>query len=768
MLNILSTECGFLLRSLEILKKTRWEYSIFTRSWRRAFNTTLCTRQSPSTVSEGLLRWLSEPVGSVNQSLLHSQAGGYRKLSHNETKRLSNLDDLNLRKEFNTMLSKPEKFNALSVAHIIWKVKLKLFHHSLDTTLLHVIESCPVCLKRGSDVFTKQYEALVFLQQLADKFLASQSEQDLRLLEGDLNILYTNYVWMYYHLNNLEKVVESFSMIKTEKDEQTIAYFLNSFIVNFEFETFKKAFQNLVIESDANLSADLFHFIVTRLSENKCLFEIIFHCYQVWTNSPKCETPKPELVCIILRKFYQYGTFNEINSFRRSIRKKYAGNNLIQSIIHQHEIINREYLSFKKNLTEKDYDIIESLVPENAEERKQVGLSWASFMAHYSNLDNLNYIIRVFKNDDDKGLAPDLLEVLLKYHQNTDRFVPLLHLIENVSKTIPFKEDYLATITSSFAYCYSRFLPAFVDRLNSWLGNSNAFQIHRTLSPFFPFHLKQELNPLQYRGWSQFVYFPDLSPEQEQKIQSEVRFRIDRGIPALLDQGVQPDFKLILDVFRVADLEDRICLKKALQRTRQYNWKHQKTMELISLKHPSLTQELLQRYFKANKDQLNDSHKFMFISLLLRYELYEEAQYLLNSIDTFHLIDKNKMLKLNHDLSICLGMSDFEKMLSVLRNFAPEEVSLSPYLLQECIKIENRLSIKLRKGLSKEQVKSTFNNSSEKQLATRCLLEIRDLVAKIDMFLKRDEEEVPVLIERTIAALDQWKKHSANITVNTM
>ena len=165
-----------------------------------------------------------------------------------------------------------------------------------------------------------------------------------------------------------------------------------------------------------------------------------------------------------------------------------------------------------------------------------------------------------------------------------------------------------------------------------------------------------------------------------------------------------------------------------MMETRQYNHKNSKFMELISLNHPSLQQEDLLRYYITNSScQLNDSHKFLFIKMLIDYELYEEAQILINSIDDdanvnsippnnqgSNLLDKYKMLKLILQLKIYVLTDQFELIIDSLNKFAIHEkqIYLTPYLLDQTLLIENMLFKKLRSIQKSSTTTTTTNNNN--------------------------------------------------------
>ena len=558
--------------------------------------------------------------------------------------------------------------------------------------------------------------------------------------------LHIQKVYIYYHTNQLDKIIKAFTSI-AHPDENTIAYFLHSFIVNYELEAFKVYFSKQVINSDTKLSPQLFEFLVDQLIPRYFLFENLFYCYQVWVNSPKCEDPTPKLVSLILGQFYKFGTAPEIKEFKRMINKKYGSHYLVQSVVLQNEIINREYLSFKKALSDGDFELTESLVPEK--EVEEFCCSWLAFMIRYSNMEGANRIIKLYKDRTGQGIPPRFFVLLMEFYERHDQFDSLIKLIESGKLSIPYSDEYLPSITKTFIFSYSRFAPIFVDAVNHWLGKPHYFQLHKLASQFYPYHLVQPFNYRKYKGWSELKY-----KGNERQNKNQVRFRIEQGFPDLLGRGLAPDFKEVLNTFRMGDLNDRLYLKSVLSKTRQYNLKNQKTLELRSLKHFSLTREDLSRYFRSNKDCLNDSQKFYFVRMLLNFGLLKEADYMLFSIDSTNLNDKNRMLKLILEMRLCSKRKQFDEMMSLMGDFPLSKIYASPYLLMQCIYLENLLanSTTARSSLSKKQVESLG----------ACLRKLRTFIGDIRMILKKDEKEVPVLIEKTIQILDEWKKSTEN------
>ena len=85
---------------------------------------------------------------------------------------------------------------------------------------------------------------------------------------------------------------------------------------------------------------------------------IYFHL-SIMDEFPKCQPPLIKTISLLLLEFYRFGTNHELKEFKRLIKKyqhqhnmEYYDHYLIQSIDYQYEIINREYLSFTKNITE--------------------------------------------------------------------------------------------------------------------------------------------------------------------------------------------------------------------------------------------------------------------------------------------------------------------------------------------------------------------------------------------------------------------------------
>ncbi|EER33603.1 predicted protein [Candida tropicalis MYA-3404] len=562
-------------------------------------------------------------------------------------------------------------------------------------------------------------------------------------------VLYPYYIWLYYHMNDTEGIAK-LSTVISRMNSRTIVYFLSSFIHNYELETFKKYFHTIIINSSKNLPSSLLDGLIPQLIGHNIVFENLFFVFQLWMNSPKCEAPSAESISLILLEFYRFGTAHEIKEFKRLI-KKYNNHYLIKTIDYQFEIINREYLSFKKNITQEDLDIIASMQPQDRD--VEFYYRWLYFMIRYSNMDSINFVLKLYKDSASNVQLPSrFFKVLLDYYEKHDKFIPLLQLLEASKESISYDPSYLSTIVKTFIYSYSRFAPQFVSRLNEWLGEPY-FNLTQLSSQFYPYHLHSRINKWKYKEpeWQEVKFSPN---RDENYYQSQVDFRVQHGFRNLLARGVRPDFKMALDTFRFGNLDDRLYIKSLLIQTRQYNHKNQKTLELRSLKHPSLEKEDLLRYFETNKDQLNDSHKFYFVRMLMDYDLLEEAKFLIDSIDDSYLNDKNKMFKIILELRMCMMANDFESMAEVLTRFKlhDDQLYISPYLLNQTLNIENALYNKLRKNQQTMDQEMLISGKD-------CLMKLRLFIGDVKLLLEKDEQEMTQLIDKTISILNQWKEN---------
>ncbi|CAK9437981.1 uncharacterized protein LODBEIA_P23570 [Lodderomyces beijingensis] len=623
----------------------------------------------------------------------------------------------------------------------------------------------------------KAKPVLDFLKHLAtraDLLLEQQSNHT------SYNHFLRNMVWVYYHLNDIDKLAHCVSLLRNHLDEQTIAYHLNALMTNYEFEAFKAEFKNIIINNNIKFSANLFDFIVTQLISSDCLFEILFHCYQVWDIAPKCERPTPESMCKILHEMYKYGTYPEVQTFESLVIKHYGAHFSVQSEVFQNEIKIREYISLKKNLSDADYDVIERIMPDDNQEVEAFCLSWVKFMALYSDLENVKYIIQLYHDKTGESIPPGFFKSLVKYYRGNNQFHQLLKLFKESTKTIPYNEEYLKSLAGAFIDCYSRFAPEFVSQLNQWLGKPNFFKLQKLESQFTPFHLAEPINLRKYRGFGDLrrprnsrSYDNDfggvsgsIRPRSQAQVQvqanlakAEVRFRIEEGFPALIERGIRPDVKVVYETFRAGGLEDAILIKNLLQRTRQYNWKVEKLFELRTLQHHSLTKEIALRYFRENKDQLNDSHKFIFIRILINFDLFEEAQYLLDGLDTYYMNDKNKAFQLNLQLRMYLAQNEFQEMIRVIKQFPLESAYLYPSMVNNCIHVESALIRKLRK----KNGDGLVSDKEKLEVGQLCLSTLRDFTARAESVILEDDGKIPELIASTFETLDEWRNHSHQI-----
>ncbi|KAI5960439.1 uncharacterized protein KGF55_004732 [Candida pseudojiufengensis] len=713
----------------KITERIRWNYRIFNDlQLPQIYNTRLS-----STSTSNYLGWIIKPIKNLTAKKNHElQLPVHQEQEHKDFQHLKLLLQ---NKCYDQILQKCDELTFEEVTYVL----------NLEVTCVSqncgLIKNLPLSLHKDSMLLDADLDlaktSINFTQDLVNRLPKFQKN------------LESYQLWIHYHNNNPEKVVESYLSIP-HPDESAITYLLNSFIVNYEIEIFKSFYQKIIISTQYQLSSNLFHTLVDQLILHGCLFENIFYMYQLWVNSPKTEPPKPESIALLLYQFYKFGTYHEIKEFKRSINRNYGQHYLVRSVLIQNEIINREFTSLKKNFTDDDYNIIENIMPNDPKNLEEFSNHWLQFMVKYSDLEHVNYIIRLYKDKIDDKVPISFFESLLNYYERHDQFIPLLKLIENSIDQIPYKNKYLLSIVKTFIYSYSRFSPSFIETLNTWLNKPNFFKITKLSSQFYPYHLKLPLNVRKYKNWSEIKFKGSRIKNEEQ-----VRFRIDQGFPVLLQQGVYPDFKEVLDTFRMGDLEDRLYIKSMFLKTRQYNWKNQKTLELRSLKHPSLNKEHLKQYFNSNKNSLNDSHKFYFIRMLINFELNEEAKYLINSIDNYNLNDKNKMLKFIMEMRLYFKLKNFKKMIEIIDTFPLNQIYLSPYLLTQSIYIENMIANNLRKKHSKL-------NQNEIELGWKCVKKLRSFIGEIRLILKTDEEKIPILIEQTINILTKWKQTTNN------
>ncbi|RCK57748.1 hypothetical protein Cantr_06254 [Candida viswanathii] len=559
--------------------------------------------------------------------------------------------------------------------------------------------------------------------------------------------LYPYYIWLYYHMNDTEGLMELAPVIY-QMNPQTIVYFLSSFIHNYEMEEFKKYLHQIIVNTSNTLPSSFLDGLIPQLIGHGIMFESLFFVFQLWMNSPKCEAPLAKVISLILLEFYRFGTAHEIKEFRRLIRN-YNDHYLVQTINYQYEIINREFLKFKKTITPGDKHVISAMQPKDGD--LEFYYRWLHFMIRYSNMENVNFILTLYKETAGNTQLPSrFFRLLLEYYEKHDKFIPSLQLLEASKGSIPYDSSFLKTIVKTFIYSYSRFAPLFVQKVNDWLGGQH-FELKKLSSQFYPYHLHNSINRTKYKEpeWQEIKFSPD---NDDTYYRAQVDFRVLQGFRKLLERGVRPDFKMVLDTFRFGDLDDRLYIKSVLIQTRQYNYKNQKTMELRSLKHPTLEKEDLLRYFEINKDQLNDSHKFYFARMLIDFDLLEEAKYLLDLIDDTCLIDKNKMFKVILELKMCMMANDFDTMKETLEKFKlhDDQLYISPYLLNQTLSIETSLFSKLR--VDNQELDQEMMLAGKK-----CLLKLRFFIGDVKLVLENDEKEMTQLIDRTIDTLNAWK-----------
>ncbi|RLV93815.1 hypothetical protein JA1_002160 [Spathaspora sp. JA1] len=561
------------------------------------------------------------------------------------------------------------------------------------------------------------------------------------------------YIWLTYHMNDLNVLEQLFHKHLTNLDVNSINYILKGFIMNYQIEFTKSLIHKLIVNSTTFLPNKLFHSIVLNLRKVDCLLENLNYVVLLWSNSPTCEPISPRTLYFLLREFYNYGSSPEIRDFKRLIKRSgFANYHLITSVMFQQEIKQRQPYAFKKQLTQEDYKLIESLCPSSSDPEAidEYYFSWMRFMVTYSDMKSIKFILEQLSKNS-IPFTPKYFDSILEYYSD-GKFVPMIQFLEKSIDTIPYDLKYVKYLFKAFVECYTYQAPKFAMHLDDWLHKHYKddvlanWELIKSRSQLKPYFLRPSFNRTKHDSnhWETFRKGDD-----KNKISNQIDFRVREGFEEIYQRGVRPDFGLISQTFLFTDsLNYRLALRDLLSKCNLLTERNSKTLEICSLQHPSLTEGNLLDYFNSNKDQLTIHQKIKFARMLMNHNLSKEAQYLFSTIEQSDLVDSARMTVLNFEIRSLIIGNEFNSIIQRLDEFPIDKICLSPYILRQMRYIEGIIVGKLTRG----EIEKTFVEDAE-----NCLSRIRGFIGDLRVRIRNDEDDIPKLLERTFDLLDRWK-----------
>ncbi|EGW31319.1 uncharacterized protein SPAPADRAFT_51342 [Spathaspora passalidarum NRRL Y-27907] len=563
------------------------------------------------------------------------------------------------------------------------------------------------------------------------------------------------YIWLSYHMNDLNVLEQLFEKHLTNLDIISINYILKGFIMNYQVEFAKSLVHKLIVTSTTVLPNSLFHSIVLNLRKADCLLENLNYVLLLWSNSPTCEPIAPKTLYFLLREFYEYGSAPEIRDLKRLVKKSgHAKYHLITSIMLQQEIKQRQPYNFKKHLTQDDFNLIERLCPTSShKDIDEYYYSWMRFMVNYSNMNSIQFILKQLSRNS-IPFTTKYFDSILQYYANGREFVPMIQFIESSMETVCYDLKYVEHIFRAFVGCYNYQAHNFATHLDHWIQSkysNNLFpdwQLIKSKSQSTPYYLRHNLNRIKYdsKEWETFK-----KGDNRSEIENQIDFRVKDGFEEVYQRGVRPDFNLILQTFQFTpSLNYRLVLRDLLSKSQLLNERNSRTLEILSLQHPSLTKENLLNYFDANKDRLTSHQKIMFARMLINHHLCSEARFLFSTIEDDDLNDLSRMTILNFDIRGLIIEKDYNGIIDRLNEFPIDKISLSPYIVRQMMYLEKRITGKVKK----KEIDNELLVEAEV-----CLKRIRGFIGDLSVRLRKDEEDIPKIIDKTFKILTKWMSH---------
>ncbi|ODV77044.1 uncharacterized protein CANTADRAFT_27444 [Suhomyces tanzawaensis NRRL Y-17324] len=590
--------------------------------------------------------------------------------------------------------------------------------------------------------------------------------------------LQQHYIWLCYHmndLNKLESLVHSY-LQSPNLDTKTLGYIFSGFILNYEVEFSKILFQQL-LSLKADLDTSLLEIVIYQLIKVDALFENLTSFFETWTSIPSLPTPTPKTCALLLKEFHKFATPEELNDFYQVINSfDYPQHHLIQAVELQYSIIKREPATFQKQVYDGDMYRMElvSSKMKNREDLQDFHHSFLRFFVYHSNMDKIQYLL-LNMNHDGIELTNSHFNLIASYYLKHNMFIYLTKYLESSSSKLQFNEVYLKKLFDTFVRTYPYKAVDFANRFHSWL------KLHESLSPsqkaklvlalkivklnsqLTPYHLENNILEIKKQKYDS-SHWKSIDWKQDKngrivRFTDQVQYRINKGFFDVLRKGVRPDISLVISTFRRLDMNNKLVLIDILKRVRMYE-ERRIELELIMLQARNTKQSLLDFFEKTDLEEMNINDRLKFARMLMNKNLFRQSLQVLEGIDPIDLDDKSEMMKLNLQLRNYCICSDFEGIIKTINNFAINDVTLSPYIYNQCCFIEKKLLGKLKYLEGKHQDEKEASIASTNPVIETTVEKLQGLIADIRLRLEKDEPDITEAVTSMFEFLDTWIEKS--------
>lgn len=565
-----------------------------------------------------------------------------------------------------------------------------------------------------------------------------------------------------YHLNDfdtLKFLCQSYLNNETY-DSSTISYILCGYTSNYEIEEARLLF-NSITNKVQDLNIQVLETLLQQYVVKGALFYSILQSLEVWILS-RNHLPSAKAMATVLSQAHRYGTMDEIHEVNGLIhRYNLTYHYLIREVKLKFNITNRSRTSFKKEVLRDDIeevnDIAKCLYDLNDEKKlKEFYYRMLSFFSRYTDIRYVEFIIHKMKSDK-LEFCDTFYKELSKNYVIHEKFIPLVRYLQSIREKVEFSPVYIIDLFECFIKTYPHYGIEFSQAMTQWIRENNdmdndykqyclsKLKVTVTGKQFHPVILwKRGFDDKKYNSkqWNQ------LDPHKKSHskyIKQQVKFRVDKGFKDLVKRGIRPDYHMIEETFRRLNLYYKTKLLELAQIIRM-DLKNQNRLSTINLEFA--TKSELIKYLKYKLDSLNSNNKIVFSRILLNKNLDNEALQVLNTVNLNELPDRSHLMVLNLTLRSLVKLNKFDEIINTLNDFSISEITLTPFIHQQCLFIEKELCKKLNTTTA-----NTKQNDIEK-----CLNRTRSFIGDIRIILERDKLELDSIVHQCFMFLEEWLK----------
>ncbi|OBA16999.1 hypothetical protein METBIDRAFT_47947 [Metschnikowia bicuspidata var. bicuspidata NRRL YB-4993] len=636
--------------------------------------------------------------------------------------------------------------------------------NSVDTYILQSVIEPPAFFLQDDLRYSKMYKNILSrLSYLHKSFVLYESVG----LDNEKFLLH--YIWLCYHQGDLQKLQKLLYLyLKCQTyDSRTLSYVINAFVYNYDVQFSKTLFDSVVAMkkplSEALISSTLVAFVKVG-----ALYDNLYDVFQIWLTSDNCESPYPKTVALLVEQTYKFGTEKETALVDKLCEAlDYNNNSLVQMARDQSRILRRDP-NQKKSLTSDDVNQI--LEVRNALGNSKHALkvyyeSYIRFFGKYCTMTMVQLILKEMKKDQ-IPISKFAYDSIIQHYVANSKFVQLSKFMDRfVSKYINFEPIYIKQLFEAFIKTYPYHGEEFMHTFHEWLQkNENLSAEEKTIighecqittngSKMTPCAMKRKVleNHKKYdqSGWSNIKQSRGRPIAKVQK-KHQIQFRLIEGIRGVMRKGIRPDYHIIENTLRNLNASLRIGILDTLSEMRMNDCATRLQIHHFLLGYPRKTD--FSKFVADTIDNMSTSDMLLLARRSMNSYDFETTSLLLNSLKHVDMSDGRYMISLNLKLRNGIFENDFDGIVAEIERFPIDDITLSPYIYDQCRYIEKIIVRRIQVHKEEEESRlGAMNLALEK---------LRGLIGDIQVRLKKDDADIRALIQDSFRVLNSWIQQS--------